>query len=102
MGKPRRIEDLKSAMELASLCWNLPVLERSGRAKERAMRRDFDVKVEAMPDPVRSILVQMLESRHAVYGAVPFLVRVEVRGASLETCRVFAEAREAPAPEKPC
>lgn len=98
MGKPRRIDDLRSAIELASLCWNLPVLQRTGGDKEAGMRRDFDQKVHAMPDPVRSILLQMLDSREDRYGDVPFLVRAEVRGTALEDCRVCAEARDAPSP----
>ncbi len=94
MGKPRRIDDLRSAMELTSLCWNFPVLQRAGGEQVAEMRRHFDGKVHAMPEPVRSILVQMLESRESEYAHVPFLVRVEVRGTTLKDCRIFAEARE--------
>jgi hypothetical protein len=94
MGKPRRLADLTSLMDLASLCWNLPVLQRTGGEQVAGMRRHFDDKVNAMPEPVRSILVQMLERRESEYGHVPFLARVEVRGTTLENCRIYAEARQ--------
>lgn len=45
MGPPRTIDDLRKAFEIATVCWNLPTLEREQQAEAQALRQHFDTTV---------------------------------------------------------
>lgn len=93
LGTPRDIEDLRHVMMLATLCWNLPVLEREQAADFEQTRRSFDEALVTMPEPLPSMLRQLIEDRRGKFGSIPFYVITEVRGDTLDDARIHAEAR---------
>lgn len=97
MGPPRNIDDLRNAFMLATLCWNLPVFERTGNPQHHELRQQFDSSLIGMPEPIASLLHQLLEDRRTKFGQIPFWVIAEVRGTNLDDATVHAEARQATA-----
>lgn len=93
MGQPGSIEDLRVAMKLVMVCWNLPVLQRKRLPEWDEHQRHFDSVVATSPEPVVPILLGLVESRKTTFGQIPFMVLVEVRGTSLDDCTIYAEAR---------
>jgi len=93
MGSPGAIDDLRSAFELVTVCWNLPIFEREQRVDAKALRPHFDAMVAGSPKPLSSALLGLVEARTTAFAQVPFLVVVEVRGTSLDDCTVYVEAR---------
>lgn len=97
MGPPRTIDDLRNAFTLATLCWNLPVFERTGNPQHHELQRQFDESLKIMPEPIASLLHQLVDDRTSKFGQIPFWVIAEVRGTSLDDAKVYAEARQATA-----
>lgn len=98
MGPPRNIDDLRNAFMLATLCWNLPVFERTGNPQHHELQRQFDSSLKIMPEPIASLLHQLLEDRKTKFGQIPFWVIAEVRGTNLDDASVHAEARQSSGP----
>jgi hypothetical protein len=95
-GGPRSIQDVRNIMLLASVCWNLRVFERAHAPEFDELKELFDLAVNAMPEPGPSLLQRLVAEREAAFDKVPFAVLVDVRGTSLDDCRIHAEARQAP------
>lgn len=95
MGPPRNIDDLRNAFTLATLCWNLPVFERTGNPRHHELRQQFDAALKSVPDPLALLLHQLVEDRTTKFAQIPFWVIAEVRGTSLDDATVHAEARQA-------
>lgn len=100
MGGARDIEDRRVAMTLASICWNLPVFERTKKPEYFELQEQFDAALAQSEEPVPSILRQLAEDRKTKFASIPFYVVVEVRGTSLDDCVVYAEARGDAGPTK--
>ncbi len=90
---PPNIGALRSIMQIAEMCWNLPVLENSEASSYAQAKRTFDDALAAMPGGLSKILRQLIEDRKVRFGAVPFFVNVRVDGEDLENARVVVEAR---------
>lgn len=91
MGQPGSIEDLRVAMQLVMVCWNLPILQRKQPQEWDEHRRHFDSVIAASPEPVGSALLGLVEARKTAFAQVPFMVLVEVRGTSLDNCTIYAD-----------
>jgi hypothetical protein len=87
------IDALRSVLQLAEICWNLPVYERTDKAKHAEFKRGFDSVLQSVPAPIANLLRQLLHERTTRFGAIPFLVTVRVEGQSLDRANVIAEAR---------
>ncbi len=96
-GGPRSIDDLRHVMLLATLCWNLPVFERAGAPEWAELLELFDEALRCVPEPCPGLLRRLVAERQVGLPHLPFAVLVEVRGTTLDDCRIHAEAREAPA-----
>ncbi len=95
-GGPRSIQDVKNIMLLASVCWNLRVFERARAPEFDELKELFEVALSSMPEPGPSLLQHLIAEREANFENIPFAVLVDVRGTSLDDCRIHAEARQAP------
>lgn len=93
--RPHSMDDLQRVLMAASVCWNLPALERAGDPEQAKLRRMLDDAMAKMPAELRSLFQQLVVDREKKYGHIPFLVnlRVEADGPGF---RLVAEAREAP------
>lgn len=93
--RPHNIDDLQRVFMAASVCWNLPVLERTGDPEQVKLRSMLDDAMGEMPAELRALFQQLVVDREKKYGHIPFLVnlRVEADGPGF---RLVAEAREAP------
>jgi hypothetical protein len=95
-GGPRTIQDVRNIMLLASVCWNLRVFERAQAPEFDELKELLDVALSAMPEPGPSLLQQLMAEREASFERNPFAVLVDVRGTSLDDCRIRAEVRQPP------
>ncbi len=95
-GGPRSIQDVRHVMLLASLCWNLPVFEQARAPEWGELLELFDEALRSVPEPGPGLLRRLVAERQHRLAHIPFAVMVEVRGTSLDDCRIHAEAREAP------
>lgn len=95
-GGPRSIQDVRNIMLLASVCWNLPVLQQARAPEFDELQELLDMALRSIPEPGPTLLQRLLAARQASFASVPFAVLVDVRGSSLEDCRIHAEARQAP------
>jgi hypothetical protein len=84
-------------MLLATLCWNLPVFERARAPEWGELLQLFHEALDSVPAPGPTLLRQLVAEREVRFAELPYAVLVEVRGTSLDDCRIHAEAREAPA-----
>lgn len=93
--RPHSMDDLQRVFMAASVCWNLPVLERTGDPERVKLRSMLDDAMAKMPAELRALFQQLIVEREKKYGHIPFLVnlRVETDGPGF---RLVAEAREAP------
>ncbi|GMV17311.1 MAG: hypothetical protein AMXMBFR56_55350 [Polyangiaceae bacterium] len=82
---------------LATLCWNLPVFEKTGNPQHHELQQQFDTSLKTMPEPFMSLLHQLVEDRKTKFAQIPFWVIAEVRGTNLDDATVYAEARQATA-----
>lgn len=96
MGEPRSLDDLRNAFLLVTICWNLPVFEKVGGPSYENMRRQLDHALTVVPKPVVVILERLMHDRKTTFAQIPFYVIAEIRGTTLENCKVHAEAREGP------
>lgn len=87
------LRKLRSVMQLAEICWNLPVFEKMRSANFGAFQREFTRILEASPGPVAEILRELVQDRKERFGGIPFLVTVTVNEAGTGDFRVIAEAR---------
>jgi hypothetical protein len=94
-GGPPNVAAIQSIMQIAELCWNLPVLEATGARSYPEAQRGFDQALRMVPGEISRLLRQLVEDRKTKFAAVPFLVVLRVEGESLEDLRVVAEARMA-------
>lgn len=93
--RPHTMDDLQRVFTTASVCWNLPVLERTGDPEQVKLRQMLDDAMAKMPEQLRALFEQLIVDREKKYGHIPFLVnlRVEADGPGF---RLVADAREAP------
>lgn len=94
-GEPRDIDDLRNALRLATLCWNLPVFEEAGDTRCAELKRELDEMLRLFPGPVVAVLVRMIMSRRTKYADAPYYVVAEARGTTLDDCQIYVEARSA-------
>lgn len=90
---PANVEALRSIVMIAMICWNLPVMEAQKAAESAATRGMFDTVMAQMPSPIRTVLNQLISERTTRFGEIPFFLNVFVKGTSLQTVRIVAEAR---------
>jgi len=99
---PADIQAFASCLQLAELCWNLPILERNGsRSSPRLrtqLRTQFEQILAVVPKPIADVLKNLIETRKVRFGHIPILIRSRVEGDHLNDARVVAEAREADFP----
>jgi hypothetical protein len=93
LGPPQSIEELRNVMMLATLCWNLPILEREQASEAEQTRRSFEEAMARLPEPLPSTLRQLTEDRLGKFGSIPHYVLIEVRGDALDDAVIHAEAR---------
>lgn len=97
--KPTSVEDYNTAMMLATMCWNLPVIEKAGGEDAKKTRRLFDERIDLLPHGVAKLVLQLVESRKTEFVQIPFYILAEARGTTLDNCRIHAEARQPPGTE---
>ncbi len=89
---PPDIKAVRNVMMLATVCWNLPVVEAGKGPDGPRIRKMFDEAMASVPESIRRVLLGLLDDRRTKFAAVPFLVIVSVEG-SLDRLRIVAEAR---------
>lgn len=94
--RPHSRDDLERVFMAASVCWNLPVLERTGDPEQVKLRSMLDDAMAKMPAEVRAVFQQLSVDREKKYGHIPFLVNLRVEADGPEGFRLVAEAREPP------
>lgn len=87
------LETLRSVVQLAEMCWNLPVLETARAPGHAAMREGFAAVLGKLPSGLAEPLQRLLTDRETIFGDVPFLISVRVEGDSLADARLVAAAR---------
>ena len=92
-GPPDTIGALQNIVEIATICWNLPILEASGDHTWRRTRREFDQMLEQMHPLVRRALEERIRARTSEFAQIPFYVHAWVRGPDLDHATLVAEAR---------
>jgi hypothetical protein len=90
---PADVETIRTAMQLAMICWNLPVYEAIGSPLYGQGVRTLDAIMTRVPSAVASNLRRLIEDRKTKFAALPFLALVEVNGTTLENATITAEAR---------
>lgn len=95
---PPNIEAVRSTMQLAEMCWNLPVLERARSPLYPSAKKSFDEALASMPSLASQLLRQLIHDRKTKFAALPFAVSVQVKGNDLDDMKVAAEARMLQAP----
>ena len=93
---PSDVETVRTAMMLAMICWNLPVYEALGHPLYQQGKRTVDAISKSVPLVVGSKLRKLLEDRKTKFGALPFLVVIEVTGSTCADAIITAEARTPP------
>ncbi len=86
---PRTGERIRSAMHLASLCWNARLYEELG---DETFIRALEPVIEQAPNEVRTALEKMLEDRRTRFADIGYAVLADVTGESAEEVRVTAGA----------
>lgn len=86
------LEMLNGAMQTASMCWNLPILERCDYPHLAGLLRTM----KQMPRPVKSALEAMIHDRRTKYPSLPFLIIATVGGTDLDSAMISAKARWLP------
>lgn len=94
--RPHSMDDLQRVFMAASVCWNLPVLERAGDPEQVKLRRMLDDAMAKMPAELSALFQQLIVDREKKYGHIPVLVNLRVEADGPEGFRLVAEAREAP------
>jgi hypothetical protein len=99
-GPPQDLRAMRSILQIAMLCWNLPVMERcSGGTAALGARHEFESAFQHLPTLVRRAIRDRLQARTTQFGAVPIYLAVRLEGTDLTNARLVAEARmPAPAP----
>ncbi len=92
-GGPPDVAAVKSVMQIAELCWNLPVLEATEARSYPVAKQGFDRALQMVPAQIGRLLRQLVEDRKTKFAAVPFLVVLRVEGTTLNDLKVVAEAR---------
>lgn len=95
---PPNVAAVRSIMQLAEMCWNLPVLEANRSPLYPSAKKSFDQALAVMPGLASSLLRQLIRDRETKFAAVPFSVILSVEGSSLDDMKVVAEARMSQAP----
>ena len=95
---PDDLETVRTALMLAMICWNLPVYEALGSSLYTQGLRTLDAVERQVPGVIASTLRRLIQDRKTKFGAVPFLVSVEVKGTTLADATIVAEARMPRAP----
>jgi hypothetical protein len=90
---PPDIQDIRSIMMLAAVCWNLPIMVAKKDAQAAATQQMFDTAMAQVPKPLGQVLLGMIEDRKTRFGAVPFYVVPHVEGTNPKNARIVAEAR---------
>jgi hypothetical protein len=93
-GLPQDLQSMRSVLEIAMLCWNVPVMERfsSGTTGLHA-RREIDRAFQHAPAAVREAIRERLHARTTQFGVVPVYLLVRLEGTDLANARLIAEAR---------
>ncbi|MEY4582913.1 MAG: hypothetical protein RL701_7616 [Pseudomonadota bacterium] len=95
-GGPADLEEIRTAMMLAMMCWNLPVYEALGNPLyERGVKTLAAIR-EQVPRVLANALKKLVEERKTKFADVSFLVLVEVTGTQLSDAAIVAEARLPP------
>ena len=90
---PADVETIRTSMMLAMICWNLPVYEATGSPLHAQGVRTLDAVLAKVPKTVATRLRKLLEDRKTKFGALPYLVMIEVQGTTPENATIVAEAR---------
>jgi hypothetical protein len=93
LGAPSTVDELRHVVMLATLCWNLPIMEREDVADYETTRHEFEAVLSELPEPLPSILRDLLATRLTRFGAAPHFLVTEVRGETLDDATLHAEAR---------
>lgn len=95
---PPNVAAVRSIMQLAEMCWNLPVLEANKSPLYPDAKKSLDQALAIMPGLASSLLRQLILDRKTKFAAIPFSVILRVEGTSLDDMKVVAEARMSQAP----
>lgn len=90
---PADVDTIRTTMQLAMICWNLPVYEAIGSPLYAQGVRTLDAIITRVPSAVASNLRRLIEDRKTKFAAMPFLALVEVTGTTLQNATITAEAR---------
>jgi hypothetical protein len=90
---PSDVDTIRTVMNLAMLCWNLPVYEALGNPLYVSGTRTLDQIIERVPSIVASKLRKLVKDRKTKFAHISFLVTVDVTGATLEDATIVAQAR---------
>lgn len=87
---PPNIAAFRSVVQLAEMCWNLPVLEASKSPLYPSARKTFHQALGAMPSLASRLLRRLIDDRKRTLSAMPFAVALRVEGTSLDDVKVVA------------
>ena len=98
-GGPRDVSELRTALRLATLCWNAPVYAARG---DYTFMRAIESVLASMPAEVSGRMRAMMAARRGRFAAVPFAVIADVAGTTVAEARITASAYlpGEPAPKK--
>lgn len=85
----RDIDNLRSSLRIANLCWNAPVYAARG---DLTFSRALDDVIATAPPEAQTCLRRMLADRQYRFADVPFAVLADVAGTTLRDARVTASA----------
>jgi hypothetical protein len=88
-GGPRDMNELRKALQLATLCWNAPLYAARG---DHTFMRAIDDVLALIPGDLSARIRAMMADRQGRFAAVPFAVIADAAGTTVAEARITASA----------